>query len=53
MEGCVSPELGIHALLKLTNASGAKLGECVVTLSQLASPDNLDEFVEGEVILLL
>lgn len=47
----MSPELGIHVLIKLTNAEGDRLGECVVTLSQLASPDCLDHFVEGEVNL--
>jgi hypothetical protein len=37
--GCVIPELGAHVLIKLLSASGAELGECVVSLSHLVRLD--------------
>ena len=33
--GCVIPELGAHAMLKLVSKAGRELGECVVSLTHL------------------
>lgn len=35
LPSCVCPELGVHALLKLCDADGGSLGECVIPLSHL------------------
>jgi hypothetical protein len=37
INGCASPELGAHVLLKFSNKSGYDLGCCVVSLSGLLS----------------
>ena len=38
--GCVVPELGAHAMLKLVNRSGVILGECVISLTHLMVLDH-------------
>lgn len=40
--GCVSPELGAHAMLKFLNSEGEDLGSCVICLSSLMTR-NLDK----------
>lgn len=39
MKGCASPELGAHALLKLTNRLGYEFGSSVICVSHLIQRD--------------